>query len=640
MLTIFPLIFCILVFLYLIKVLPDNGKGLCAVIREAFVWTALIAGLTATLIIEILSIFKAIVPVYVSIAWLCVSIAAGIAFFSVRHRKFPGICSRPRLQLFDKSFIGAILFVIALTFVIALLAPPNNFDAMTYHMARVAHWAQNHSVLNYPTHILHQLYMPPGAEFFILNFQVLLGSDHLANFVQWLAMIGSIITVTLLVKSMRGGARAQIISAFIASTIPMGIMQSTSTQNDYLTAFWLLCLALFVVKSNHENDPLNVIGAGLSLGLAVLTKATAYFFAAPFVLWLFVIWFRKDVKNFWKPFLFVLLIVVALNSGLFLRNMALFHSPLGPHSENIQSETHSPGNIVSNIVKYFSLNLNTPSNAVNRLIYTAVADFHHLSKVDINDRRTSAYENYSVETYIPHEDLVGNPMHLFLIIICGFALLNKNVRRGDKELLYYFSSVVAGFLLFFVLIKYQPWLNRLMLPVFLLFSPIIGIIMNRILSRATLVLILIIVFLVAIPPLVFNIKKPLITPPFVPDRYQYSIFTRPRQYFYFAGKPETYQCYKKIAEIAKKRNYSQIGVEEFRNEYPLWIMLEDGGRKFRLEHVGVTNISKEIKIDFVPSAVVCFGLSPEISQKYAKKYEYREQIGYDSFGLLVELYGR
>ncbi|MCX5749209.1 MAG: glycosyltransferase family 39 protein [Candidatus Saganbacteria bacterium] len=464
----------------------------------------------------------------------------------------------------------------------------------------------------------------------------------MANFVQWFAMIGSIIAVTLLVKLMKGGIKAQIISGFVVSTIPMGIMQSTSTQTDYLTAFWLLCLALFVVRSNHENGPLNVIGAGVALGLAVLTKPTACFFAAPFVLWLFVIWFRRDMKNSWKTFLLVFLTAVLLNSGFFLRNVALFHAPFGPHDDYTQSEIHSPRNIASNIVKYFSLNLNTPSSAVNRLIYTAIADLHHLSKVDINDRRTSAFANYSVETYIPHEDLVGNPMHLLLIIICGLALFSKNISRGNKELLYYFSSVAAGFLLFFVFIKYQPWLNRLMLPVFLLFSPITGIAMKRIFSRAALILFLLILFFVAVPPLVFNIKKPLAIPPFVPDRYKYSLFTRSRQYFYFAAKPETYQCYKKIAETIKRRNYSQIGMEEFSKEYeyPLWIVLEGNGRKFRMEHVGVTNISRSIPADFTPSVIICIGSDPKISQKYAKKFKYREVIGYDSFGSLVMLYGQ
>ena len=34
---------------------------------------------------------------------------------------------------------------------LALLYPPNNYDSMTYHMARVAHWIQNQSIGHYPT---------------------------------------------------------------------------------------------------------------------------------------------------------------------------------------------------------------------------------------------------------------------------------------------------------------------------------------------------------------------------------------------------------------------------------------------------------------------------------------------------------
>ena len=105
----------------------------------------------------------------------------------------------------SRSFLAA---AIALTTaVIALVAPPNNWDSMTYHMSRVEHWRVNNSVAHYPTNIEWQLYLNPWAEFAILQFQTLgFGSDRLANLVQWFAFVGSMVGVSLLVRIL-GGAR-------------------------------------------------------------------------------------------------------------------------------------------------------------------------------------------------------------------------------------------------------------------------------------------------------------------------------------------------------------------------------------------------------------------------------------------------
>jgi hypothetical protein len=55
---------------------------------------------------------------------------------------------------------------------------------MSYHLARVAHWGQNHTVAFYPTHIVRQLYQPPWAEYAMLHLYILAGGDRLANLVQ------------------------------------------------------------------------------------------------------------------------------------------------------------------------------------------------------------------------------------------------------------------------------------------------------------------------------------------------------------------------------------------------------------------------------------------------------------------------
>ena len=57
----------------------------------------------------------------------------------------------------------------------------------------MAHWVQDRSVAFYPTHITHQLYYPPWAEYAMLQLLLLGWDERLANLVQWFSMVGSLV---------------------------------------------------------------------------------------------------------------------------------------------------------------------------------------------------------------------------------------------------------------------------------------------------------------------------------------------------------------------------------------------------------------------------------------------------------------
>ena len=97
-------------------------------------------------------------------------------------------------------------------------------------------------------------------------------------------MAVSLVGVSVIARQLGAGPRGQLLSAFVCATIPMGIMQASTTQNDHVAALWLVCLTSALLAIGSHSGPFPVLGAGASLGLALLTKGTANVFALPFVL--------------------------------------------------------------------------------------------------------------------------------------------------------------------------------------------------------------------------------------------------------------------------------------------------------------------------------------------------------------------
>ena len=185
---------------------------------------------------------------------------------------------------------------------------------MTYHLARVAHWAQQASVVFYPTHIIRQIHQPPWAEYAALHLFLLWGGDRLANFVQWGSMILSLVGVSVIARQLGAGTRGQLLAAFACATIPMGIMQAATTQNDYVVTLWLVCLTSALLALRTQLDLAPALVAGGSLGLALLTKATAYVLATPLVTLLLVADRRRPIGTRLGQVALVGLCAMALNA--------------------------------------------------------------------------------------------------------------------------------------------------------------------------------------------------------------------------------------------------------------------------------------------------------------------------------------
>ena len=201
-------------------------------LQAALLWGALLALLT-----DGLSLLTGLNRLGLSLGWGAA--LAGLALVGWRGGRLrtgwarlrSGLGGLGKLPRSEQAILAAVGGLALALLAVALMAPPNTNDSMRYHMARVMHWQQNQSLAHYPTAIQVQLWMPPWAELAILHLVVLEGSDRLANLVQWLAMLGSVLLSARLGYLLSGNvkARAASLSALFCATIPMGALQATST---------------------------------------------------------------------------------------------------------------------------------------------------------------------------------------------------------------------------------------------------------------------------------------------------------------------------------------------------------------------------------------------------------------------------
>ena len=104
----------------------------------------------------------------------------------------------------------------------------------------------------------------------------------MANLAQWYSMFVSCLGVSLIAKELNCNTKYQTFAALFCATIPMGIMQSTSTQTDYVTSMWIVLMVYFLLKFIGQNRFLYLIFFSVCLGLGALTRNILLFFALPF----------------------------------------------------------------------------------------------------------------------------------------------------------------------------------------------------------------------------------------------------------------------------------------------------------------------------------------------------------------------
>ncbi len=369
----------------------------------------------------------------------------------------------------------------------------------------------------------------------------------------------------------------------------MGILQASSTQNDYVLSLWIIICAwsaLCIIKGDKRKQMTCYFT--FSIGLSILTKGTAYIYAAPFILWVFFWWIKHLKFKAIVRIITIASIILCINFGHYYRNYHLYKNPIYTAEEHYKNEAFGLRILLSNIIKNISIHIGCWNDVINNKITEQIKRFHHIIGIDADDPRTT-WDKFKITRLSTHEDYAGNPIHLSLILLSLIPV--SFFYKAHKKLREYTITVISAFILFCALLKWQEWNSRLQLPFFLLCAPIVGTVFSKFKIHYILETIAIFLLFASIPWIIYNQSRPLIG--------KENIFNIRREQQYFLNRKYMYSQYKDAIDYIKKtETLSQIGLLLNKDgwEYPFWAMLKQPFHKdIRIEHINITNPSGNLQ---------------------------------------------
>lgn len=535
-------------------------------------------GAVAAIVTEALSPFHLLRRAPLAVMWLVIASAAAAYLYH-----YPSKLSKPAFRLFETTIAIMAAVIAALAGLTAVLSPPNSADAMAYHLPRVIYWAQSGSVAFFPTPYFNQIMLAPLDEYLMLHTYLLTGGDHLVNLIAWAAFVGCVAGVSAISGAFGLGARGQAMAALACATLPNAILQASGAKNDMLLAFWLVCGVYFAARRDAAFT-------GLAVGLALATKATGYLFLPVLLGPLAHAPNLVHAPNRKRMAAWIAAGILLINMPQYLRNWSLSGSPLGFDSAQgdgvfrWRNESFGWKATLSNALRHTSEQLGARSPRWNQSVYDAAIAIHRALKIDPEDPGTTwPGARFAPPVNSNHEANANNRWHLLLIVA---AAILAGVTR-DRRFALYVAGLLLAFLLFCAYLKWQPFLARLELPLFVLAMPLAACLLPFLRVAVLQFAVCLFLFSAARPAVLENWTRPLKGP--------HSLFVTARNDNYFSDMVQWNNrlSYLESVERTNASRCQTVGIDISENqlEYPFQALLRQRNPEVRFVHTGVRNAS-------------------------------------------------
>ncbi len=457
----------------------DSGYGSYTALRIAILETILLVSALIYFYTEIFSYFNTITTQSCTIFWSISCLISSLIIYGNRFqfRLNKDLASKRNINFKSYYFLlPAVSFfcVILPLLFLAIYVRPNNLDSNNYHLLRIINWIDNKNIGHFPTTHIQQLYHNVFAEYVVMQTMLLSGSDKLGNLPQFFAMIGSLAGISLIGKNLGFGYAAQLVCLSLLLFLPIGILESTTTQVDYIACFYFLCFIYFgyeiVLQSGTKFQWQPVVYLALSLSLAGFTKYTTLFFVFPFGVYFGVEILRKyGIAPAIKTATIVLVAWGLVFSPFFYRNYQLFGHVLSPsedsvlYAEGIPTKDYSLAYTLASLSKNVGIHASLPNTEYNNWVDERLVAFHNFLGLELDDPVNTLNPYYTKFTI--QEDFAPNTLHFLAIVVSLFGLL---FFRKDRNIIVLSILSVIGFIILSTLVKYQPFASRTQMPFFAL----------------------------------------------------------------------------------------------------------------------------------------------------------------------------
>lgn len=532
----------------------------------ALLRSLLILGLAVVAVTELLSWLGLLATGPVTAAWVGIAAVSAAASWRSRRVGGPG-WTFVRLSPAELLLVAAIVLLLAAELVVALVSQPNTLDGMTYHLARAGRWIEQGSVEFSPTSIDRQLWSAPMAEYAITHLQLLSGSVQAANLVQWTASLGVAAGAYRLAASTGVDRLGRLLASLFACTVPMAVLQSTSTQNDLLVGLWVLAAWDGFFSDLERPDPSHRWQAAAAVALAFMTKGTSVLFLGPVgLLWLWIT-VRRDRRRAARFVVVAAAVGLALSGPFQYRVWTTYDRPLAPAfvTEQVVAGDHA-ASLVSNALR----------NLVTEIAFAPVAPelttatrraLRGLGMAP-DDPELVSYSDFLLDG-ATHEDVAPSPFHVALV--AGAVVVVTALRpRLPAVVRRQVAVALLSYLLFAAYLQWQPWVNRLLLPGLLVWAAPVAYVLRRHVRRPLAACVAAVLVVTGAAALLLNQTRPLY------DGGR-SVLEQPREQVMFAGRPELRRPYVQAVALLQARQARDVGLVQGTDDYEYPLRALSGG---------------------------------------------------------------
>lgn len=457
-------------------------------ISYGIIYTFLHVYVSITFLANILSVFGTFTKPWLITFWIVTAVALTVICV-VNKIKPDSVCKKlatiKNYSLIEKIIIWIIIISFFMCLYRALIYPPTNTDSLVYHLPRAFYYYKMGEVTNIPSNYIVMNYTPPASEIILSHtFIICDGSDRLVNLLQLPIFVIIAVATRLIALKCGCSRRMSLVMTLIATSLPLVILQSVTTQNDLMAAGFVLLFVLFSLKPlglevNRRTIKIHEsILMGICAGMAVYTKITAAIVMLPLaIIMLSVTACRRDRRGI--IYLFAGTIPAALiNLPYWVRNVI----DLNGDFLALKTSSYMSGKAVPTIADYAGrliLNLGYliggRFNKINEFIISICQRTYRC----IGATECTKFDNYFVSPLATQD---SNPFGIVLIVMI-IATVIVLVKGSKTERIFSGAWLMAFFVTILLNKPFIPSISRYELPVMVLGAIVIGIAVKNVSNK-------------------------------------------------------------------------------------------------------------------------------------------------------------